>query len=89
MAPLPPSASFSNGSSGLNYDSERLLLDFIESPNVVVTSPRATDDTVAESSSLLSNLGVEQAQAILSSTTKSMMAMGQQILSGPPAAWHG
>lgn len=89
VAPLPPSPSFSNGSHGLSNDSERFLQDFIESPNVVATSPRVTDDAVAESSSILSNLGVEQAQAIFESTSKSMMAMGQQILSGPPAAWHG
>jgi len=73
----------------LTNDSQRLFQDFIESPNVAVTSPRVTDDAVAESSSLLGNLGVEQAQAIFSSTSKSMMEMGQQILSGPPAAWHG
>ena len=89
VAPLPPSPSFSNGSNGLNNDSERFLLDFIDSPNVAATSPRVAADAVAESSSILSNLGVEQAQAIFASTSKSMMAMGQQILSGPPAAWHG
>ncbi|KAG0616118.1 hypothetical protein M758_5G091700 [Ceratodon purpureus] len=89
VAPLPPSPSFSNGSNGLNNDSERFLLDFIDSPNVAATSPRVAADAVTESNSILSNLGVEQAQAIFASTSKSMMAMGQQILSGPPAAWHG
>lgn len=66
-----------------------MLQDFIESPNVAVTTPRVSEDEIAESSSLLSNLGVEQAQTFFAATSKTMMAVGQQILSGPPAAWHG
>lgn len=90
VAPLPPSPSFSNASyDRLNNDHERMLQDFIESPNVAVTTPRVSEDEIAESSSLLSNLGVEQAQTFFAATSKTMMAVGQQILSGPPAAWHG
>lgn len=55
----------------------------------VIPSPTGGDNTSAESSGLLSSLGVEQATAFLSSTNAALMKMGQNILAGPPAAWNG
>jgi len=42
-----------------------------------------------ESAYLLSNLSVERAAALFSSTSAAMMEMGQQFLSVPPTVWNG
>lgn len=65
------------------------IQEFIDAPNVVAHASRADGGEIVESSSVLSNLGIEQASLLLSSTSKLMMGMGQQILNGPPAAWNG
>lgn len=83
VAPLPlPSANNSAMASGR-------IQEFIDAPNVVALASRADGGEIVESSSVLSNLGIEQASLLLSSTSKVMMGMGQQILNGPPAAWNG
>ena len=83
VAPLPlPSANNSAMASGR-------IQEFIDAPNVVALASRAGSGEIVESSSVLSNLGIEQASLLLSSTSKVMMGMGQQILNAPPAAWNG
>lgn len=42
-----------------------------------------------ESAYLLSNLSVERAAALFSSTSAAMMEMGQHFLSVPPTVWNG
>lgn len=42
-----------------------------------------------ESAYLLSNVSVERAAALFSSTSAAMMEMGQQFLSVPPTVWNG
>lgn len=42
-----------------------------------------------ESAYLLSNVSVERAAALFSSTSAAMMEMGQHFLSVPPTVWNG
>jgi len=55
------------------------------------TSPTTDEANMRrlDSAYLLSNLSVERAAALFSSTSAAIMEMGQQFLSVPPTVWNG
>ncbi|KAG0629462.1 hypothetical protein M758_1G105800 [Ceratodon purpureus] len=68
---------------------ERIRLNLASTSTASASSTEEAYIKLLESAYLLSNLSVERAAALFSSTSAAMVEMGQHFLSVPPTVWNG
>lgn len=68
---------------------ERIRVSLASASAASSSSTEEAHMRLLESAYLLSNLSVERAAALFSSTSAAMMEMGQHFLSVPPTVWNG
>lgn len=68
---------------------ERIHLSLASASTASSHSTEEVNIRLLESAHLLSNISVERAAALFSSTSAAMLEMGQHFVSLPPTVWSG